>query len=249
MYDLAGFYLPDDAIAGAPIIRPASGAYEIITHFLAPGALRSDSTSPSSITLTVYAVRDNERCLLANALPYKTAAWKRYTVGQIGYVVDPRLVFDSTKARRAVAFVDSLASAFDVPALGPLEYYVTSNVDVAMDILGVDVPVKYGPHGGFSKPVNHQTFSGIPSLGENYRHELTHLVLSPLFMGHTTTILASEGVATWLGGTSGSDFPTAARERSPRSYRLAQRQTIFAYHWSGCSDVPGQKLFRIGGPP
>jgi hypothetical protein len=156
-------------------------------------------------------------------------AWKRYTVGQIGYVVDPELIFDSAKARSAVAFVDSLASAFDVPALGPLEYYVTSSVDVAMDILGADFPVKYGPHGGFSKPVNHQTFSGIPSLGENYRHELTHLVLSPLFMGNTTTILASEGVATWLGGTS--DGPTAHDLRVSVEHLLGHPWPKIASDW------------------
>jgi hypothetical protein len=85
-------------------------------------------------------------------------------------------------------------------------------VDVALSILGVEFPVKYGPTGGFSKPVNHQLFSGMPSLGEEYRHELTHLVLCPLLESNTMTILASEGVATWLGGTEGGDFRGSVRK-------------------------------------
>lgn len=216
MYDLAGFYLPDNAIAEVLSIRPASAGsrntYTITTRFRAADADRSDSTAPPFVTLTVYAVRENGRWVLSNALPHRTASWEQHTVGQIHYFIEPGLHYDSARARRAVAFVDSLAAAFGAPRLGPMEYYVTSSVDAAMNILGADFPVKYGPHGAFSKPVNHQTFSGIPSLGEDYRHELTHMVLSPLLNGRTMTVLATEGIATWLGGSSGYDFPTVARQ-------------------------------------
>ena len=60
-------------------------------------------------------------------------------------------------------------TALGVPRVATLDYYVTSSADAALNILGAEVPEKYGPHGGFSKPVNHQLFSGIPTLGEDYR--------------------------------------------------------------------------------
>src|SRR5205823_13396690 len=68
----------------------------------------------------------------------------------------------------------------------------------------------YGATGGASQPVNRMLFSGIPALGEAYRHELAHFVLAPL-VGERTSYLVSEGVPTWLGGTGGVDFPAAAR--------------------------------------
>jgi len=70
--------------------------------------------------------------------------------------------------------------------------------------------IRFGSNGGFSKPVNEQLFSGNPALGENYRHELVHVVALPL-ASHGTTLLASEGLATWLGGTEGVDYRGSVR--------------------------------------
>ncbi len=215
MYDLAGFYLPDDAVPSVLRIRPVSpgarDAFEIVTRFLLPGARSADSGSSPAFTTTVDAVRDHGEWLLGNALPRKTARWRRETVGPITYVVQPSLAFDRARARRAAAFVDSLAGAFGLSRLVSLDYYVTSSVDTALSILGIEASETYGTHGGFSKPVNHQLFSGDPALGENYRHELTHVTLLPLVQRSGTTLLASEGVATWLGGTEGTDFHGAVR--------------------------------------
>jgi len=209
MFDLAGIYLPDGAVHEVVSIRRTGRAdeYELVARFRS--AEGRDSTA---MTITVYGVRDRGRWVLANALPRKTAHWKRYVVGQMTYFVDPRLRFSSSRATQAVAFVDSLADAFALPRLAPTDYYVATSVDVALEILGVKTAQRYGANGGFSKPVNHQVFSGIPSQGENYRHELAHLVLRPLFTNSTTTLLASEGAATWLGGTGGTDFRGAVRE-------------------------------------
>lgn len=75
--------------------------------------------------------------------------------------------------------------------------------------MGLETAIPWGPVGGVAQPTNHQLFSGIPAIGESYRHELAHMVLLPL-MGNTS-YLVSEGVPTWLGGTTGADFRTAAR--------------------------------------
>jgi hypothetical protein len=208
MFDLAGFYIPDGAVNEVESIRRTGrpDEYELVARFRSAGERDS-----STIAITVFGIREGGRWVLANALPRTTANWKRYLVGPITYIVDPKLTFSTTRARQAVVFVDSVARAFALPRLGATDYYVMSSVDVAMESLGVRTTQRYGAAGGFSKPVNQQVFSGIPAQGENYRHELAHLVLRPLFNGSTTTLLASEGLATWLGGTGGSDFRGAVR--------------------------------------
>ena len=208
LYDLAGSYVPDGAAVRALELRSTGGAsheYEIVTEF------RDDPSGSAAITTTVYATREDGRWVLANALPRNTVRWSRKTVAPIHYFIEPGLTFDSARAARAATFVDSLADALDVPRVDSLDYYVASSVDAALNALGVRYPVRYGPNGGFSKPVDHQVFSGNPALGENYRHELTHVVVLPLLARGTTTLLASEGLSTWLGGTEGADFRGSVR--------------------------------------
>jgi hypothetical protein len=161
--------------------------------------------------MTVLARRQEGRWVLANALPYHTAAWRRETRGRITFRVAPSLTFNASRAERAAAFVDSLAMAFGVAPPLRLDYYVTESVDQALAILGARFPRTFGAAGGFAKPVNWQVFSGIPSLGEEYRHEIAHVVLLPIIRGSSTSLLASEGVPTWLGGTAGRDYPSAVR--------------------------------------
>lgn len=219
MYDLAGFYVPDGSISEVASIRPAkhgkSVEYEVVTRFLV-----SDSTGTRpALTMAVYAVQVGNQWLLANALPRRTRSWNSERVGQITYFIEPGLRFDRSRAQRAVAFVDSLAVAFEVPRLGPIDYYVTATVDGSLHALGVDYPRTFGPGGGFAKPVNRQLFAAVPLWGEDYRHELTHLVLLPLVQGRSMTVIASEGIATWLGGTAGMDLSQATQ--GLRSYLSA----------------------------
>ena len=215
MYDLAGFYLPDGAAPEVASITPvnaaADTAYEIVTRFRAASAAPGDSLPLTVMAMTVYARREGGRWVLANALPYKTDSWARETRGRIEYRVAPGLSFNAPRADRAAAFVDSLSVALGVTAPRHLDYYVTESVDQALAILGVEMPERYGAEGGFSKPVNAQVFSGIPALGEDYRHELAHVVLLPIVREGSTTLLASEGVPTWLGGTAGRDFAGSVR--------------------------------------
>ncbi len=215
MYDLAGFYLPDQAVPEVLSVTPVNvavdSAYQIVTRFWPAGLTSRDSATTPVLTMTVYARREGRRWVLANALPHRTSTWARETRGRIAYRVAPALRFDPTKAVRAAAFVDSLATAFGVPAPPRIDYYVAESVDQAMEILGVVVPERFGAAGGFAKPVNFQVFCGIPALGEDYRHELAHLMLLPIIRGGSTSLLASEGVPTWFGGTAGRDFQGSVR--------------------------------------
>lgn len=215
MYDLAGFYLPDQAIPEVLSVTPVNpavdSAYQIVTRFWPEGTTARDSSIKPVLTMTVYARREGRRWVLANALPFRTSTWVRETRGRVIYRVAPALRFDATKAVRSAAFVDSLATAFGVQPPSRLDYYVTESVDQALEILGVVVPERFGAAGGFSKPVNLQVFSGIPALGEEYRHEIAHVVFLPIIRGSSTSLLASEGVPTWLGGTAGRDYQGSVR--------------------------------------
>jgi hypothetical protein len=215
MYDLAGFYLPDQAVpevlSVTSVNATVDSAFQIVTRFWSGGTTTRDSSTGPALTMTVYARRDSGRWVLANALPYRTGTWVRETRGRITYRVAPALRFDPARAGRAAAFVDSLAAVFSVPAPPHIDYYVTQTVDQALEILGVVVPERYGAAGGFAKPVNFQVFSGIPALGEEYRHEIAHVVLLPVLRGSGTSLLASEGVPTWFGGTAGRDFQGSVR--------------------------------------
>jgi len=215
VYDLASYYLPDGAIPAVLSIDPVRGLnrdeYRIRTRFRSgEQGLRSPSWW-TELVMTVYAVRIGDRWRLANALPRHTRTWHRDTVGPITYVFAPDYPYDVARARRAVAFTDSLAGAFELPPLAPIMYYLTSSVDEVYQIMGLESPVKFGPVGGAAQPINRQLFSGIPAVGEEYRHELAHLVLAPLCC-ERTSYFVSEGVATWLGGTAGGDFAAATRD-------------------------------------
>ena len=215
MYDLAGFYIADGAIPEVLSVTPvnprADTAYQIVTRFWPAGTTTRDSSTTPELTMTVYARRERDRWVLANALPYTTASWARDASGRVTFRIAPTLRFNASRAARSAAFVDSLAAAFNVAPPPRLEYYVTESVDQALAILGVVFPRRFGAAGGFAKPVNFQVFSGIPALGEEYRHEIAHVVLLPIIRGSGTTLLASEGVPTWLGGTAGRDYRGAVR--------------------------------------
>lgn len=215
MYDLAGFYVPEGAVPEIAGILPLPGGkasdYEIVVNFLNAPIGEARSKRAIALTGTWRVKRQASRWLVANVLPERTRSWHTETVGQITYYVEPGLAFDRARALRAVAFVDSLADAFGVPHLRRLDYYVTSTVDAALRAVGVEYPSRFGPGGGFAKPVNQQLFAAVPAWGENYRHELTHLVLRPLLQGATMTILASEGIATWYGGSAGRGLPETVR--------------------------------------
>jgi len=215
MYDLASFYIPHGAIPEIVSVERTEACgrseYRILTRFRS-GNRGPGVSSLAAVNVTVYAVRDADRWVLANALPFRTCAWRRAAVGQITYIFAPGYPYDAARARRAVAFSDSVASAFSLPRLDSLTYYLTTSIDEMYEIIGLESDIKYGsgPVGGLAQPVNHQLFSGNPRIGEEYRHELAHLILAPICCGGTS-YLVSEGVPTWLGGTAGMDFATAAR--------------------------------------
>lgn len=211
VYDLAALYLPDGATPEVLSIEREpglEGQYRIVTAFHADNTL--NSMRSRLVRMTAFAVRSDSGWRIGNALPRLTRSWRHDTVGPLAYVIEPGYRYDRERAARGATFIDSLATALDLPRLDRVTYYLASSSDEVYRIIGLETDTLWGPVGGVSQPVNRQLFSGIPSLGEEYRHELTHVVIMPLLMGHPTPYIISEGVPTWLGGTTGMDFPTAA---------------------------------------
>ena len=159
----------------------------------------------------VFAVREQGRWVFSNALPRMTRDWRRVTVGPITYVVPQDRPFDQVRAERLVAFSDSLATAFEVESLEGLTYYVADDPEEVHRIMGVGWT--FGSLGyGYASPWNRLIFSGDPVFGEENRHEMVHVVLGPLTGPGNTHGIVSEGVATWLGGTTGRTYEELRQE-------------------------------------
>ncbi len=155
---------------------------------------------------------------------------------------------------------------FAVTRPPPQTYYLLATLGAEFAAMGLTPDHEIGAVGALAQPTNRQLFSGIPALGENYRHELAHIALRPL-VGHTAYFV-SEDVPTWLGGTVGVEYPAAARafaaflETHPtmtldtflggaapqaQLYQAGAVFTQIAYERGGMSAV--RALFDAGGSP
>lgn len=212
MYDLASVYLMDGAVPTLQkvelVANTAAPEYRITTNFVYSDPSQTAPTWWSNMTTTVYATRAGGTWQLSNALSRNTAAWQHTKVRNFEYVYAPDYPFNRARADSAAAFADSLADIFNLPRIAGLTYYLTNTVDEVYAIMGLTSTLKFGPTGGVAQPVNGMLFSGVPAIGENYRHELAHLVFRPLMTQSTSTFI-SEGVPTWYGGTGGKDYRTA----------------------------------------
>jgi hypothetical protein len=204
VYQSAGEYQRTRAtVVGLEPATPGdSSAFVIRTLFTLADSV-SGRELPIALT-RVFAVKEDGAWVLANALTKATAEWRRATVGQITFIYPPGHRFDPVKARRAVRFADSLATAFGAPRPKGVTYYLARSPDEAFRIAGLD----FVPPGstGRSVPANYMIFSGLPAYGEFYPHELTHLTLGWILPDLGTPPVLDEGLAFWLGGSRGKTW-------------------------------------------
>jgi len=155
----------------------------------------------------VYAIREQGRWVLANALPRLTRDWNHETIGRITFVFPRSRSFARPRAQSAAAFVDSLARAFNVPPPPTIQYYFTDDLRETLRAAGLEFfPLGSDTLGGRANVPNQLVFIGSSSKGEEYRHELSHIVLAPFLAGLQTAGLLQEGLMTWTGGSAGLDF-------------------------------------------
>ena len=209
-FDIAGAMSDPGFVAPATItmIQPspdgARDSYVIKTLY----AVADSSKAVRALFVErVYAAREGGRWVFANALPRLTRDWPHYRVGNGTFIVQPGRRFDRAKAAHTVAFADSLADAYSVPRLPDFTYYVTNSEDDMYRAAGVDPMFGAQAAAGRALPIDRLIMSGSTEQGEGYTHELVHAVFAPL-MSIRTSSFASEGVASWLGGSLGADFPT-----------------------------------------
>jgi hypothetical protein len=157
----------------------------------------------------VYAVRDAGHWVLANALGQLTRAWRHTQLGSITFVYPSTRRFDQGRAQHSAAFVDSVATAFGVHRPKPIEFYVADSPETMFRLLGVDMLPNRTP--GLAYTDHRLIFSGSALYGEWYPHELAHMALDSLTKAWRTPFALDEGLAMWLGGSRGKDFPALMR--------------------------------------
>jgi len=153
----------------------------------------------------VYAVREDGRWVLANALPRMTRTWQHRSFRQVTFVYPETYRLLRRRAAATAAFVDSLAHAFGLPEPGPITYYFTADLGETLRALGLEFfPLGADTVGGRSNVGTRQVYVGSSANGEGYRHELAHIVLSLETRGSAG--LLAEGLMTWTGGSAGLDY-------------------------------------------
>jgi hypothetical protein len=185
--------------------EPDSSAWQLRTLFAAVGG---DSAVRALGVVRTRVVREGGGWVLAGSLAAATRGWRRERVGRLAYLSAPAVAFDRARAARAARFVDSLAAAFGVAPPDSIGYLVAGSPDEAQRALGMEWTLATP---GRAYAANRFVYSGNPALGEFYAHELAHVVLDPL-AGGVVPAMAQEGVATWVGGSLGRDFPSLMRE-------------------------------------
>jgi hypothetical protein len=190
----------------APAAAGDTTTYVVRTLFM-----RRDSatgTARPAALARVYAVREDGRWVLANALPRLTRDWRRVRAGHVEFVYEPGRTPDSTRAARAAAFVDSAAGALGVTLPPTIGSYLTTAPREVARILGLDLG--FSPNTGRVYAEDALVVAGQRTVTEWNTHDLAHVVLAPI--AATATRYWSEGAATWVGGRGGRDFATLVRE-------------------------------------
>jgi hypothetical protein len=211
-FGAAGYPRPEATLVG---IDPAIPGHEGARDTFVVRALYTTTDSvgnslPVALTRT-YAVREGDRWVLASPIPHLTAAWRRERRGRITFIFPPTHVFNAGRAERSGRFVDSLSHAFGIATPPPLTFYVADRPEELAAFVGVDMAL---PQTSFGRavPGNHMILSGLPVYGEWYPHELTHLILADWLADREVFGTMDEGMAHWLGGSTGRPFPQLMAE-------------------------------------
>lgn len=177
--------------------------YAIRTLFYADG-LEGDYRKYNPWCITkLYAVKENDKWKLANALPIITKAWDRKTIGKITFIYSHEHQFDEVLAQKANEFCDSIASKFQFTDWQPFDFYITTSGDELGKLLGFDFFFA-GYTTGRGLNDKRILMSGLNS--EWYPHEFIHLVVE----GKKRHGIIEEGLATWLGGANKQSFELLA---------------------------------------
>ena len=211
-FGAAGYPRPRATLVAIdPVIPGHEGARDtFIVRALYTTTDTAGNSLPVALTRT-YAVRERDRWVLASPIPRLTAGWIQKRRGRITFIFPPTHVFNASRAERSGRFVDSLSRAFGIATPPPISFYVADRPEELAKFVGVDMAV---PQTSFGRavPGNNMILSGLPVYGEWYPHELTHLVLAGWLAERDVYGTMDEGMAHWLGGSTGRPFPVLMAE-------------------------------------
>lgn len=188
-------------------LEPAAGMDS--TYFIRTlvGTVADSGTAYRPLALyRTYAVREAGHWVLANALPIETREWRHEQVGRITFVFPVTYPFSRARAVGAAQFVDSLAHAWSLDPPAAIGYYFTAHPKDTQRAMGLDFVPAPDTTWGLADTRSDLVFVGSSSSGEDYRHELAHLVLIPFVAAHHPSRAVNEGLATWTGGSAGLRF-------------------------------------------
>lgn len=164
----------------------------------------------------IYAVKENGKWKLKNALFTLTKNWQRKTVGKITFIYPTEHTFNDSLALEANKFCNDLADKFQLATWQPFDFYITKNPDQMGELLGFDFYYA-GYTTGVGMNDNRMLFSGFDS--EWYPHEFVHLVVD----NKSRHKMIEEGFATWNGGAMKLTFDENAKILAEQ---LAKNDTV-----------------------
>jgi len=177
--------------------------YGIRTMFAADGLEGEYRKSNPWCITKLYAINENGKWKLKNALPIITEDWTKKTIGEITFIYPPNHTFDEDLAKKASQFCNEISEEFLFPQWQPFDFYITNSGDELGKLLNFDFSFA-GYTTGIGMNENRMLLSGLGS--EFYPHEFIHLIV-PTLDRHG---LIEEGFATWKGGQGGKTFEESA---------------------------------------
>jgi hypothetical protein len=224
--------------------------WEIRTLYSAHEARTDGPVSNPWAMQTVLTKNTAEGWVLCNSLPVRTASWERTRVGRVTFVYPADHHFDKQLATRSADFFGRLESTYALKPVQNVDFFITDNADELARIVGLDFVLARTE--GRSNAANAQVFSARGD--EWYPHELTHIA----FRDFRPHLLLGEGIATFLGGSSGlilSDCYLRANEYFSHNPHTTMRDLLdnrflggstLVYYTVGAAIC--QLLERRGGP-
>ncbi len=156
--------------------------------------------SPMHI-VSVYCKKIDSRYYLQNGIRYEVEHWKKVHKNFINYFVHPACDFDEREANKAVKFCKQIRKKFKLDKIEPIFYYITPNSEALGRLNNFDY--KYDYNTGLANMKKREI--AVSKMGPCHYHEFIH-VLFPLEESNEIKRpkIVTEGLATWLGGASGS---------------------------------------------
>jgi hypothetical protein len=178
--------------------------YGIRTIFSADRLPEEYRNSTPWCNTKLFAIQENGKWKLKNALPIITEKWNKKTSGKITFIYPQHHKFNEELAEKANQFCAKISNDFNFSDWDPFDFYITCSGDELGKLLNFDFYFA-GYTTGIGMNDNRILLSGLGS--EFYPHEFIHLIV-PKFDRHT---LIEEGIATWKGGQGGKTFEESAK--------------------------------------